>query len=386
MNVKKGWSILKATFSEFSKDNVLRLSAALAYYAIFSIGPLLIIVVGVAGIALGNEAARSKIHQQLQSMLGQNSAQTLDSMMASHKHGSGLVATIVGTVILLFGAAGVFGQLQDSLNTIWGVKAKPGAGVWKFIRSRVLSLAMVLGIGFLLLASVALSTFLSAMTGSLASWLPLSGTLATVLNLVLSLGIVTVLFAVIFKYLPDVKVPFRKVWVGALGTALLFTAGEYLLTLYLGRQSTASAYGAAGSVVVILLWIYYTSVILFFGAEFTQVYARQTGARIVPDKYAVPVTEPERAQQGSPRPSGTGEAALEPRRPKAEPALPHRQPVMYASGSPQPSLRDRPWSFLGLLLATGVAAGVFLRPKLLRRGLGLYTALRLFRARYSARG
>src|ERR1051325_6701021 len=219
------------------------------------------------------------------------------SQQAQHEQKrASLITTVIGIVALLFGAAGVFGQLQDSLNTIWGVKSKPGKGLLALIRARFLSLSMVLGIGFLLLVSMAISTFLSALTKSMGSALP--QVLAQTLNFVVSLGVITVLFAMIFKFLPDVKVPLRKVWVGAIGTALLFSAGKELLALYLGRASTASAYGAAGSVIIVLMWVYYASVILFFGAEFTQVYAKQTGTAIVPSEFAEPVTQQERAEQG----------------------------------------------------------------------------------------
>src|SRR5436305_826607 len=235
MNLKKTLPILKATFSEFGEDNVLRLSAALAYYAMFSIGPLLVIAVGVAGLVFGHEAVWQQIQQQLQSMLGQNSAKMLDSMMSAQKQATGHISItmIIGIVALLAGAAGVFGQLQDSLNTIWKVKSKPGAGIWGFIRARFLSLTMVLGIGFLLLVSMALTTFLSAATSSAGSQLPIPEAVAHILNFVVSFAVISVLFAMIFKYLPDVKIPFRKVWVGAIGTALLFTAGKYVLALYL---------------------------------------------------------------------------------------------------------------------------------------------------------
>ena len=300
MNLKKTWPILKNTFSEFGEDKVLRLSAAMAYYAMFSIGPLLIIAMGLAGFAFGHDAVRQQIQEQLRGMLGEGAAKTIDSMMSAQKHGASFIATLVGLVALLFGAAGLFGQLQDSLNTIWGVKSKPGAGIWGFIRARFLSFSMVLGTGFLLLVSMALTTFLSAATGSLGNKLPMPEAAAHILNFVVSFALISVLFAMIFKFLPDVRIPFSNVWVGAVGTALLFTAGKYLLALYLGRASTASPYGAAGSVIIILMWVYYASVILLFGAEFTQVYARQTGAKIVPTKYAVDVTQEARAEQGTP--------------------------------------------------------------------------------------
>ena len=300
MSFKTAWAIAKGTFSEFGKDNVLRLSAATAYYAIFSIGPLLVIVVGLAGLAFGNETVRQEIHKQLQSLVGQNAAKTIDSMIAAQPHHASLATTTVGLVALLFGAGGVFGQLQDSLNTIWEVKAKPGVRIWELFRQRFISFSMVLGTGFLLLVSLVLTTFINAVTGSFAGRLPISAFLAHALNFVASFGVISLLFAMIFKYLPDVKIPFRNVWVGAIGTAFLFTIGKYLLALYLGRASTASTYGAAGSVVLILMWVYYASIILLLGAEFTQVYAKETGPKPVPTEYAAPVTQEERAQQGIP--------------------------------------------------------------------------------------
>ncbi|HZQ47229.1 MAG TPA: YihY/virulence factor BrkB family protein, partial [Verrucomicrobiae bacterium] len=279
MTIKTISNVLKKTAEEFSKDRVLRLSAAMAYYAMFSIGPLLVVVVKLAGLIFGPEAVRKQIEQQLQGLMGQGATKMVDSMMAARQHGGGTIATIIGIIALVFGAAGVFGQLQESLNTIWEVKARPGGGLWALIRDRFLSLSMVLGIGFLLLISMALTTMLSAFSGSLGKILPMSDAIAHVLNFVVSFGVITVLFAMIFKFLPDVKVPWSKVWVGAIVTSFLFTVGKYLLGLYLGRESTASTYGAAGSVIVILLWIYYASLILFAGAEFTHAYAFETGAK-----------------------------------------------------------------------------------------------------------
>lgn len=210
---KKNWPLLKTTFSEFGEDKVLQLSAALAYYAMFSLGPLLVIAVGLAGLAFGHESVRRQIGQQLQGMVGDSSAKMVDSMMSARKHGTSVITTVVGILALLFGATGVFGQLQDALNTIWGVKAKPGAGIWGLIRARLLSFSMVLGIGFLLLISMALTTFLTAVSGSLGSMLGVSEALAHILNFVVSFAVISLLFAMIFKFLPDVKVPWRKVWV-----------------------------------------------------------------------------------------------------------------------------------------------------------------------------
>ena len=363
--MKSIWSILKQTFSEFSEDNVLRLSAALAYYSIFSIGPLLAIIVGLAGLAFGSESVRHQIEQQLQGMLGERSAKTVESMMSAQKQGTSLITTIVGVVVLLFGAAGVFGQLQDSLNTIWEVKPKPGAGIWNTLRNRFLSFSMVLGVGFLLLVSMALSTALSALTShfghSGASWM------AHGLDFVVSFAVVTLLFAMIFKYLPDVHVPWSKVWVGAIGTTVLFSIGKILLGLYLGRQSTSSAYGAAGSVILILLWVYYASVILFFGAEFTQVYAKRSGAIIRPTAYSVPVTAEERAQQG-----------MVPEHLKTEPSPAGWEPggagaaAMIKVRSPGDVARKDTLGVLSLVMTAGFLAGTFLQVKSVRKGVKFY--------------
>ena len=368
MKLKSMVSLGKGTVSEFGEDNVLRLSAALAYYAIFSIGPLLAIVVGVAGLAFGNDSVREQIHHSLKGMLGENSAKTIDSMMAARSHATSLITTIIGIVALLFGAAGVFGQLQDSLNTIWEVKAKPGAGIWDLVRKRFLSFSMVLGVGFLLLVSLALSTALAAFTQTLNQKIPMGNVLGHAVDFVVSFAVITALFAMIFKFMPDVKIPWSKVWVGAIGTALLFTLGKSLLGLYLGKQSTSSAYGAAGSVIVILMWVYYASVILFFGAEFTQVYARQTGAKIVPKKYAVPVKEEERAEQGIPK-DKTGSKRPQP---SAQPQ-PVGAEVVAARNTAGKTLSDDALDVAWVTFATGCIVGALLRIKPVRKAVDLYT-------------
>jgi membrane protein len=377
MSLKKMWAILKGTIQEFGEDKVVRLSAALAYYAIFSIGPLLVIAVGLASLAFGHDTVRKQIQDQLQSMLGEGSAKTIESMMTSQRHGTSLLTTIVGMVALLFGAAGVFGQLQDALNTIWEVKPKPGIGIKGFLRARFLSLTMVLGTGFLLLVSMALTTFLAAASGSLGNKLPIPEAVVHILNFVVSFAVISTLFGMIFKFLPDVKIPYSKVWPGAIGTALLFTIGKYLLAFYLGRESTTSAFGAAGSVIVVLMWVYYASLILFLGAEFTQVYCKATGAVIVPARYAMPVTREARAQQGM----AAGNEGKAVRRSTAARRAGATDGPCCVSG-PQPVLtpgdviRNEPLRFLGLMAATGFASGVLLRFKSLRRAVRLYALLR----------
>ena len=336
MNVKSAWGLLKQTFKEFGDDKVLRLSAAMAYYAIFSIGPLLVLVVGLAGLVFGEETVKRQVTQELQNMVGGKSAHLVETMMSAQKHGDSLIATIVGGVGLLLGAAGVFGQLQDALNTIWEVKAKPGTGIWGFIRQRFLSMGMVLGLGFLLLVSMALSAFVNAFAGYISAMISMPKWVVPTFNFIFMFGIITVLFAAIFKVLPDVKVRWRHVWIGAVVTSLLFVLGKFALGLYLGREGATSVYGAGAAFVLILLYIYYSSVILFFGAEFTQVYAR-AHEPVQPTKYAVPVKEEERAQEGmeaGSRRKQSGQSRDGGKQTRAQPA--HGAPAYATKSNPTP--------------------------------------------------
>jgi len=293
--------LLKKTFASWSEDNVLRLSAALAYYAIFSVAPLLVIAVAIAGLILGPDAARGHLGDQLSGTMGKTAAEAIQAMVqTAARPANNVWAGLVGFVTLFVGAAGVFAQLKDALNTIWGVRAKSAGGIKGFIRERLLSFSMVLVIGFLLLTSLLLTTALAAVSKQVGGFLPIHPLILGVLNFLLSLAIATVLFALIFKVLPDVSVQWHNVWVGALFTAVLFEIGKFLLAFYLGRESTASSYGAAGSVILVLLWIYYTSVILFSGAEFTRVHAEEMGTRIAPEGNVEPVTQEMRAKEGLP--------------------------------------------------------------------------------------
>jgi membrane protein len=362
MTARLAWDITKGTVSEFMEDNVLRLSAALAYYAMFSIGPLLVIVIAVAGLIFEKKAVGQEVVQQIQAMIGPKAAETVQTML-TEKHSSSVIATILGTVALIFGASGVFGQLQDSLNTIWEVKPKPGQGVWGFIRNRFLSFAMVLGIAFLLLVSMVITAGLELFSGMINHILPMPEIIAKGLHLTISFLVITLLFAMIYKVLPDATVKWRDVWVGAIGTALLFTVGKYLIGMYLGRESTSSAYGAAGSVVVILLWVYYSSLILFFGAEFTQVYAKKTGSRIAPSPHAMPVTEEKRAEEGIPRrdqePSGA------PEEPEPAYAFSHLPPESYgAEPNVAPAFGDGKSLIVAGALGTGFVGGWWAHRKL----------------------
>ena len=282
------WKITKNTFGSFSEDGAMRFSAALAYYSIFSLAPLLLVAAGIAGMVFGEETVRQEVERQLSGILGERATHAVKTMMeARQQAGSGL-ATAVGIGALLLGASGVFGQLQDALNAIWKTKVKPGRGWWRFLRQRFLSLTMVLGSGFLLLVSMILTTVLNAFSARIGTMLPISEAIAWTLNFLVSFSVITLIFAMIFKFLPDVKLQWRHVWIGAVGTALLFTAGKELLGLYLGRESTVSAYGAAGSVVIIVLWVYYASLILFLGAEFTKAFTAKTRSTVAPAEYAAP--------------------------------------------------------------------------------------------------
>lgn len=293
------FKLLKATFDAWTEDNALRLSAALAYYSIFSIAPLLIIAISVAGLALGEEAVRGQLEDQLQEYVGPQAAASVQSMIQSAaRPADGWIGATVGFAVLLLGASGVFAQLKDALNTVWEVKVKAKKGVVGFVRERLVNFSMVLVIGFLLLTSLLLTTALAALNGYVEQFLGMPEFLGTLLGSVVSLGVVTILFAFIFKVLPDARVEWRHVWIGAAVTAFLFELGKFGLSFYLGRESTASSFGAAGSVVLLLLWVYYASCILLFGAEFTCVYARATGHEILPIAGAVPVTAESRAQQG----------------------------------------------------------------------------------------
>jgi len=282
----------------------LRLSAALAYYAVFSIAPLLVITLGIAGVIWGHDAAKGQLYtqqlyDQLQSYVGSQAASAIRGMVESASGQSkGKVATIVGFVVLMCGASGVFGELKDALNTIWGVKPKPGIGMKGLIRDKLLNFGMVLVIGFLLLVSLVVSAAVAALSHHLQYELPMPPWAWVCLSSLLSFATVTVLFAMIFKILPDAKIRWGDVTIGATITAFLFELGKTGLGWYLGRESTAHAYGAAGSVVLLLLWIYYASCILFFGAEFTQVYAQARGHGIQPTAYAKALTVTDFLKQG----------------------------------------------------------------------------------------
>jgi len=299
MNMKAILGLFQETFQEWSNDKASRLSAALAYYTIFSIAPLLIIVIAIAGAVFGEEAASGQIFSQIQGLVGEAGAKVIqEAIKNASQPKQGAIASIISVVVLIFGATGLFTELQDALNTIWEVQPKPGRAVKNMVRTRFLSFAMVLGIGFLLLVSLVVSGVLEALIGYFNNLIPGIDFIWQIVNFLLGFAISTVLFGLIFKVLPDVKITWSDVWIGAALTSLLFSLGRFVLGQYLGNGSFGSTYGAAGSIVVVIAWVYYAAQILFFGAEFTQVYARRYGSQIVPDKNAIPMTDKARANLG----------------------------------------------------------------------------------------
>ena len=298
MQIKDIIALVQQTFKEWSEDKAQRLGAALAYYTIFSIGPLILITVAIAGFFFGDEAAQGQIVGPIAGVVGESGAEVIqEALKNAGNTGAGVVSTIIGMVTLLLGAAGLFGQLQDALNTIWGVRAK-SAGIVAMITERLLTFAMVLGTGLILLASLLVNAVLALVGPLLADTIPGGSFLLQILNYVVSFGLVTVVFMIIYKVLPDVDISWKDVRIGAAVTALLFIVGQFALAFYLSVSNPGSAYGAAGSLVIILVWIFYTAQIVFLGAEFTQVYANKYGSDIQPSKNAEWVTDEERAKQG----------------------------------------------------------------------------------------
>jgi membrane protein len=292
------WRLLRDTFNNFLEDRALRMAGALAYYSVFSMAPLVLIAIGVASQFFDKNAVQAQVLGEIGATVGPSASDALAQILG-HAGGAtnGVIATVVGVALLVFGASGVFAELQDALNNIWRVKPKPGLGVWSFIRSRLLSFTVVLGTGFLLLVSLILSAALAALSGWMERRWPASTLVWQVLNFLLSFAVITLLFAMIFKILPDAKIDWRDVWLGAGATAVLFTVGKALIGAYLGHSGLAETYGTAGSIVVLLTWVYYSAVILLFGAEFTHVYALATNRSVPPEEHAVSAAPPRRAPQ-----------------------------------------------------------------------------------------
>jgi membrane protein len=270
--MRSAWLLIKATFENWVAHKDATQGAALAYYSIFSVGPLLVIAIAIAGFAFGQEAARGEVQGQLSGLLGQNGATAVDAMLAgANQPEQGMLATIIGTAVLLFTALGVVVQLKSAFNSVWEVDERQISGLWQFIRTYLVSLAAVIGLGFLLLVSLLFTTTLSAAGQYLGGQLP--QTTLQIAGSLISFAAITAMFAAMFKWLPDTRVEWRDVWLGAAITAVLFELGKLLIGIYIGRLALASTYGAAASLVILLIWVYYTSQIVLLGAEFTHCYA-----------------------------------------------------------------------------------------------------------------
>lgn len=292
--------LLKEAASDWVDDGAMRLSSSLAYYAIFSLAPLLVIVVSMAGLVFGEEAARGQLAHQISSLAGSAAGQAIQSAVqssAAHPSG-GVLASSVGMALLLFGASTVFAELKDALNTIWGVVVKPGRPFLTLARDRFLSFSIVLAVGFLLLVSLVISVLITAAGIYMSGYVQLPAAAWRAWEMFISFAVVSCLFAMIFKWLPNVRIGWRDVWIGAVLTSALFSLGKFVIGYYLATSSIASSFGAAGSVVIVLVWIYYSACILFFGAEITKVYARRFGSGIVPNSRAVLIDDLLRARLG----------------------------------------------------------------------------------------
>ncbi|HKX53848.1 MAG TPA: YihY/virulence factor BrkB family protein [Nitrosospira sp.] len=281
MNIRKVWTLVKASFSSWLDDYAPSMGAALAYYTMFSIAPLLLIVISTAGLVFGEEAVRGEIFGQLRGLMGDQGATAVEGLLASvSKPEEGVAGAVVGTVLLVVGATTVFGELQGAFDRIWRAPGKDKkGGIWELIRTRVLSFGMILGIGFLLMVSLVFNAAVSALGkwwGGFFSGLEI---LVTSLNFIFSFVFTTAVFAMLYKFMPKVKIQWKDVWAGAIVTALLFTIGKILIGLYIGKSAISSGFGAAGSLVVVLVWVYYSAQIFLLGVEFTWVYSHAHGSR-----------------------------------------------------------------------------------------------------------
>jgi membrane protein len=344
-------TILKLAYQGWKEDRASRLSAALAYYTIFSLAPLLVIVIAITGLIWEADVVRTQLLNQIQGLVGADGADFVANLIT--RTGSpteDIVATIIGIITLLFGALGVFNELHNSLNIIWEVEEEKPKGflqtLKKVIIDRLLSFTMILGIGFLLLVSLVISAGLSATQETLGNVLPLSEVILQIVNTVISIGVITVLFALMYKFLPDAEIAWRDVWVGAFITSIFFSLGKTAIGLYLGNSVVASSFGAAGSLVLLLLWIYYSAQILFFGAEFTQVYANKYGSKIIPE-----------GNEKTAQPESMGTKDL-----RRQPTLPSPSRPIGRENRLEKENQQTARAFVGLLAAsffTGVVATIF---------------------------
>ena len=294
-SLKSAWQILKQTFTDFGELKVMRMSAALAYYTIFSIAPMLIVIITICDVFFGRAAIEGNIYGQIKSFVGSDAALEIQQLIKNATISKDITwASVIGIVALVFAATSVFAEIQDSINHIWRLKAKPRKGWLKLLLNRLLSFSMVVTLGFILLVSLVINAVMDALVGRLVEIFPQLAIYAAYgINLLLTFLTTSFLFGIIFKMLPDAKISWKHVRTGAFTTAILFMLGKFVISFYLGKTQITSSYGAAGSLVIILLWVYYSSIILYFGAAFTRVYAQHTGSRIYPNGYAVWVQQVE---------------------------------------------------------------------------------------------
>src|SRR6187431_2028903 len=291
--IKEAGIVIIKSFKSFVEDKIPKYSASLAYTTIFSFGPLLIVIIFLCSIFFGQEATQGKIYAQMQQFVGHDAALQLQTIIQNASlSGKGTFAAVIGIITLLLGATAVFAKIQDSINTIWGLKAKPKKGLWKIIRNRFLSFSIVVSLGFLLLVSLAISTVLEGLSDQLKTRFPdVTVVIFYILNLIISFVVITSLFAVIFKVLPDAKTKWKDILPGALMSGILFMIGKFAISFYIGKSHVGTTYGAAGSLVVLLLWVYYSSMILYLGAEFAKAWSAHKGSSIQPNDYAVSLTK-----------------------------------------------------------------------------------------------
>jgi len=282
------WIALKDAFKHCGDDKITKLSASLAYYTVFSLGPMLIVIVSVTGLIMGREAVQGTLDNQIQDLVGADAARQIQDILRNAAiSGKGVMATVIGVITLLIGASGVFAEIQDSINSIWGLKPRPKVGFMKLIKTRLLSFGIIGTLGFLLLVSLAVTALVEGLNERLKSMFPeVTVILFYIVNLLITLSVITAIFMVIFKVLPDAKIRWKAVLPGAIATALLFMVGKFAISFYISKSDIGSTFGAAGSLVVLLVWVYYSAIILYFGAEFTKSFALAEGARIEPNHYA----------------------------------------------------------------------------------------------------
>ena len=287
--LKEIWHVIIQSFKGFSEDKIPKYSAALAYTTVFSFGPLLVVIIFLCSIFFGQEATQGRIYDQMVQFVGQDAALQLQTIIKNASlSNKGSLAAIIGIITLILGATAVFAEIQDSINTIWGLKAKPKKGLLKLLRNHFLSFSVVVSLGFLLLVSLAVSTVIEGLSDRLKASFPnVTVVIFYILNLLISFVVITALFGLIFKVLPDAKTKWKDIWPGALASGILFMIGKFAISFYIGRSDIGSTYGAAGSLVVLLLWVYYSSMILYLGAEFAKAWSSYKGTSIHPNDYAV---------------------------------------------------------------------------------------------------